>query len=167
MSAFIWGTICWAGMNIKASRDRYLSAGTFGPPSRLLNWPKSPHRLGLSELSRLIETWESLYSKFNCFFLDSKKLSLTFTQRCNQSFSIFIMLELVFLNGFAVVGSKGGYFVNLLQFPSLCPLTSFCAAWNPTGPHKNITLIDHGKIQLAVDGIHILRCCIWILHGNL
>ena len=94
------------------------------------------------------------------FFLDSKKLSLTFTQRCNQSFSIFIMLELVFLNGFAVVGSKGGYFVNLLQFPSLCPLTSFCAAWNPTGPHKNITLIDHGKIQLAVDGIHILRCSI-------
>ena len=93
----------------------------------------------------------------SCFFLDSKKLSLTFTQRCNQSFSIFIMLELVFLNGFAVVGSKGGYFVNLLQFPSLCPLTSFCAAWNPTGPHKNITLIDHGKIQLAVDGIHILR----------
>ena len=121
----------------------------------------------LSELSRLIETWESLYSKFNCFFLDSKKLSLTFTQRCNQSFSIFIMLELVFLNGFAVVGSKGGYFVNLLQFPSLCPLTSFCAAWNPTGPHKNITLIDHGKIQLAVDGIHILRCSIWILLGNL
>ena len=102
----------------------------------------------------------------SCFFLDSKKLSLTFTQRCNQSFSIFIMLELVFLNGFAVVGSKGGYFVNLLQFPSLCPLTSFCAAWNPTGPHKNITLIDHGKIQLAVDGIHILRYSIWILHGN-
>ena len=101
------------------------------------------------------------------FFLDSKKLSRTFTQRCNQSFSIFIMLELVFLNGFAVVGSKGGYFVNLLQFPSLCPLTSFCAAWNPTGPHKNITLIDHGKIQLAVDGIHILRCSIWILHRNL
>lgn len=116
------------------------------------------------------------YSKFkwfyikmvvNCFFMGSKKLSLTFTLRCNQRFSIFIMLELVFLNGFAVVGSKGGYFVNLLQFPSLCPLTSFCAAWNPTGPHKNITLIDHGKIQLAVDGIHILRCSIWILNGNL
>ena len=103
----------------------------------------------------------------SCFFLDSKKLLLTFTHRCNQRFSIFIMLELVFLNDFAVVGSKGGYFVNLLQFPSLCPLTSFCAAWNPTGPHKNITLIDHSKIQLAVDGIHILRCSIWILAGNL
>ena len=68
---------------------------------------------------------------------------------------IFIMLELVFLNGCAV-GSAGGYFVNLLKFPSLCPLTSFCAAWNPTGPDKSITLIDHGKIKLAVDGIHIL-----------
>ena len=76
--------------------------------------------------------------------------------KCNSAKSfIFIMLELVFLNGCAV-GSAGGYFVNLLKFPSLCPLTSFCAAWNPTGPDKSITLIDHGKIQLAVDGIHIL-----------
>ena len=41
MSAFIWDTVCWAGMKIKASRDRYL------------NWPKSPHHLGLNVLWKL------------------------------------------------------------------------------------------------------------------
>ena len=35
-------------MKIEASRDHYLSVGTFGPP-RILNWPKSPHRLGLTD----------------------------------------------------------------------------------------------------------------------
>ena len=44
--AFKWRTICWAGMKFKAFRDHYLSLGHFGPP-RLLNWPKSPHRLVL------------------------------------------------------------------------------------------------------------------------
>ena len=41
MSAFMWGTVCWAGMNIKASRDRYLSAGTFGPPPASLTDQKA------------------------------------------------------------------------------------------------------------------------------
>ena len=53
MSAFIWGTFCWAGMKLWASRDRYLSAGHFDPP-RILNWPKSPHRLGLKHHSSTI-----------------------------------------------------------------------------------------------------------------
>ena len=61
MSTFIWGTVSWAGMNIKASRDRYLSAGTFGPPPRLLNWPKSPHRLGLTLWKGLSQCWEWPY----------------------------------------------------------------------------------------------------------
>ena len=38
---------CWGGMKVEAFRDRYLSAGTFGPPC-LLNWPKSLHWLGLN-----------------------------------------------------------------------------------------------------------------------
>ena len=53
MSAFIWDTVCWAGMKIWASRDRYLSTGHFDPP-RILNWPKSPHRLGLREICRYV-----------------------------------------------------------------------------------------------------------------
>ena len=47
MSAFIWGTVCVAWMKIEATRDHYPKMGHFDPPPRLLNWPKSPHRLGL------------------------------------------------------------------------------------------------------------------------
>ena len=47
MPAFIWGTVCVASMKIVASRDQYLKMGHFDTP-RLLNWPKSPHRLGLT-----------------------------------------------------------------------------------------------------------------------
>ena len=43
-------------MKIEASRDHYLSVGTFGPPPppppppRILKWPKSPHHLVLTRL---------------------------------------------------------------------------------------------------------------------
>ena len=47
MSAFIWGTVCVAWMKIEATRDHYPKMGHFDPP-RLLNWPKSPHQLGLN-----------------------------------------------------------------------------------------------------------------------
>ena len=55
--AFIWGTVCWVWMKIEASRDHYLSVGTFSPTPtpRILNRPKSPHRLGL----RLLPVFDS------------------------------------------------------------------------------------------------------------
>ena len=46
MSAFIWGTVCVAWMKIEATRDHYPKMGHFDPP-RLIDWPKSPHQLGL------------------------------------------------------------------------------------------------------------------------
>ena len=67
----------------------------------------------------------------------------------------YIILLLLQLN--TTIGTHGGYFVNLLQFPKLCPLTSFCAPWNPMGRNKSsILLIQHRKIELSVNNIYFL-----------
>ena len=61
---------------------------------------------------------------------------------------IFIILQIHYS-----VGNRG-HFVNLLQFPGLCPLTSFCAPWNPS--KSSLILIQHQKIELSVHDIYYL-----------
>lgn len=63
------------------------------------------------------------------------------------------ILSLIFLR---VASSVGGYFVNILQFKELCPLTSFCAPWNPTKGSKSLQLIQHAKINFSLGDVHIL-----------
>ena len=62
----IWNNICLIITKIGVSRDRYLSVGHFDPPApRLLNWPESPHWLGLSNL------WDWKLISFFFFSRDS------------------------------------------------------------------------------------------------
>ena len=40
---FVWGTVCWVGIKIEASRDLYFSVGHFAPPSScILKLTKKP-----------------------------------------------------------------------------------------------------------------------------
>jgi hypothetical protein len=79
---------------------------------------------------------------------------------CESNMNIFFYWRIITL-AFGLQASKkvveAGYFVNILKFPSLCPLTSFCAPWNPVTGSKSIELINHNKINLTIDGLYILR----------
>ena len=72
---------------------------------------------------------------------------------------VFLLFYLCFSSMKVICGTSttGGYYVNLLQFPHLCPLTSFCTPWNPVTSSTSMTLLRHAKIEMAVHGIHILR----------
>ena len=76
MTAFIWKTDHLINTKIGVSRDSYLS---FDPPC-ILNWPKSPHRLGLNipfpieNKSKKIRFW----TKTKIMFFISPKRKYTF-----------------------------------------------------------------------------------------
>ena len=52
MSAFMWGTVSWVWMKTAFSQWAILD------PPCLLNWPKSPHRLGLIPIGANTVWWE-------------------------------------------------------------------------------------------------------------
>ena len=66
-----------------------------------------------------------------------------------------IIISLLILQTHNCYGNRG-HFVNLLQFPDVCPLTSFCAPWNPTRK-SSIVLIQHKKIEFSVHDIYFLE----------
>ena len=73
-----------------------------------------------------------------------------FRVKAMTSFKIILLLTLQIHYS---VGNRG-HFVNLLQFPALCPLTSFCAPWNPS--KSSLILIQHQKIVFSVHDIYYL-----------
>ena len=70
------------------------------------------------------------------------------------SFKIILLIILLLILQIHYSVGNRGHFVNLLQFPALCPLTSFCAPWNPS--KSSLILIQHQKIEFSLHDIYYL-----------
>ena len=76
--AFIWDTVCLISIKIEASWEHYLSVDHFDP-LRLLNWPKSPHHLGLKKLFIVAGGDTHCRTTISTYHISKIKISLLLT----------------------------------------------------------------------------------------